>query len=115
MADRDELREYQVRGRLLQGQLAMAQADLDGALEALEDARGRAEAISARLILWRTDRALGDVHRAAGRSAEADAAYRRAWDTLQTMAATLSDEETRASLLASPLATELREQVKTGD
>jgi hypothetical protein len=116
VADTGELREYQVRGRWLQGRLALARAELDGALEALEDARGRAEAIGGRLILWRADSALGDVHQAAGRSAEAGIAYRRAWETLQAMAATLSDGRARNSLLASPLAAELRARVeKTGD
>jgi predicted ATPase/class 3 adenylate cyclase len=115
VADKGELREYQVRGRWLQGRLALAQDDLDGALEALEDARGRAEAIDGRLILCRTDIALGDVHHVAGRSAEADAAYQRARETLQAMAATLPDEDAREGLLASPLAAELRAKVKTGD
>jgi class 3 adenylate cyclase/tetratricopeptide (TPR) repeat protein len=113
VADKGELRGYQVRGRWLQGRLAFAKADLDGALEALEDAHGRAEAIGGRLILWRADSALGDVHHAAGRSAEADAAYRRAWETVQTMAATLLDKETHESLLASPSVSELRVKVKT--
>jgi class 3 adenylate cyclase/tetratricopeptide (TPR) repeat protein len=115
VADTGELREYQVRGRWLQGRLALAKDDLDGALEALEDARGRAEAIGGRLILWRSDSALGDVHRSAGRSAEADIAYRRAWETLQAMATTLSDGRARNSLLASPLAVELRARLEAGD
>jgi tetratricopeptide (TPR) repeat protein len=116
VADTGELREYQVRGRWLHGRLALARAELDNALEALEDARGRAEAIGGRLILWRADSALGDVHRAAGRSAEADTAYRRAWETLQVMATTLSDGRDRNSLLMSPLAAELRAKVeKTGE
>jgi len=110
VADKGELREYQVRGRI-----ALAQADLDAALEALEDARGRAEAIGGRLIMWRADSALGDVHRIAGRSAEADAAYCRAWETLQDMAATLASEEARESLLTSPSAAELRAKVEMGD
>jgi class 3 adenylate cyclase/tetratricopeptide (TPR) repeat protein len=113
VADKGELREYQVRGRWLQGRLALAQDDLDAALEALEDARGRAQAIGGRLILCRTDSALGDVHHAAGRSAEADAAYGRAWETLQAMAATLADEEAQESLLASSSVAELRSKVKT--
>jgi len=113
VADKGELREYQVRGRWLQGRLALAKADLDGALEALEDARGRAEAIGGLLILWRADSALGDVHHAAGRSAEAEAAYRRAWETVQTMAATLPDEAAHERLISSPLVSELRAKVKT--
>ncbi len=112
VADKGELREYQVRGRWLQGRLALAQANLDGALEALEDARGRAEAIGGRLILWRADSALGDVHRAAGRRAEADAAYQRAWETVQAMAATLMDKEAQASLLTSPSLAQLRAMIK---
>ena len=113
VADKSELREYQVRGRWLKGRLALEQANLDGALEALEDARGRAEAIGGRLILWRADSALGDVHRAAGRSAEADAAYQRAWETVQAMAATLMDEEAHESLLTSSSVAELRAKVNT--
>ena len=115
VADKGELREYQVRGRWLQGRMALAQADLDAALEALEDARGRAEAIGGRLIMWRADAALGDVHRIAGRSAEADSAYRRAWEILQDMAATLTSEEARESLLTSPSVAELQAKVETGD
>ena len=115
VADKGELREYQVRGRWLQGRIALAQADLDAALEALEDARGRAEAIGGRLIMWRADTALGDVHGLAGRSAEADAAYCRAWETLQDMAATLASEEARESLLTSPSAAKLRAKVEMGD
>ncbi|GAB4537352.1 MAG: adenylate/guanylate cyclase domain-containing protein [Anaerolineae bacterium] len=115
VVDTSELREYQVRGRWLQGCLALAQADLDGALEALEDARGRAEAIGGRLILWRADRALGDVHQAAGRNAEADAAYHRAWETLAGMAATLRDEEMRQSFWASPPVAQLRARLEIGE
>jgi hypothetical protein len=115
VADKGELREYQVRGRWLQGCLALARDDLDEALDALEDAHGRAEAIGGRLILWRADSALGDVHRAAGRTAEADAAYQRAWETLQAIAATLPDGGAGESLLASPLAVELQAKVQTGD
>jgi class 3 adenylate cyclase/tetratricopeptide (TPR) repeat protein len=115
VADRSELREYQARGRWLQGRLALARADLDTALEALEEAHARAEAIGSRLTLWRADNALGDVHHMAGRSAEAQAAYRRAWETLQAIAATLPDEAARASMLASPSAAELRARLATGD
>ena len=115
VADRCELREYQIRGRWLQGRFALAKSDLDEALEALEDAHARAEAIGSRLILWRTDSALGDVHRAAGRSAEAKAAYLRAWETLHTVAATLPDEEAQRSMLAAPLAAELQERMATGE
>jgi class 3 adenylate cyclase/tetratricopeptide (TPR) repeat protein len=115
VADKGELRGYQVRGRWLQGRLALACDEIDSALEALEDARGRAKAIASRLILWRIDSALGDVHRAAGRWAEADAAYSRAWKTLEALASTLPDNEDRTSLLASPLAAELRATVENGD
>jgi tetratricopeptide (TPR) repeat protein len=115
VADRGELREYQVRGRWLQGRLALARADLDTALETLEDAHARAEAIGSRLILWRADYALGDVHRVAGHSSEAQAAYRRAWETLQAIAATLPDETARECMLASPSAAELRARLVTGD
>jgi tetratricopeptide (TPR) repeat protein len=115
VADRGELREYQTRGCWLQGRLALAQADLDQSLEALEDAHARAEAIGARLILWRADSALGDVHRAAGRSAEANATYQRAWETLQAIAATLPDEESRERMLAVPSAAELRERIAAGE
>jgi tetratricopeptide (TPR) repeat protein len=110
VADRCELREYQARGRWLHGRLALAQCDLDGALESLEDARARAESLGSRFILWRTDAALGDVHLAAGRSAEANTAYRRAWETLQAIIATLPDEVARENMLVSPSAVELREK-----
>lgn len=115
VADRSELREYQVRGRWLQGHLALALGGLDDALEALEDAHARAEAIEGRLILWRADSALGDVHRAAGRSAEANAAYQRAWDTLQSIADTLPDEEARASMLSTPSVVELQQRMAAGE
>jgi tetratricopeptide (TPR) repeat protein len=115
VADRGELREYQVRGRWLQGCLALAQADLGEALEALEDSHARAEAIGARLISWRANSALGEVHHAAGRSAEASAAYQRAWETLQAIAATLPDEESRERMLAAPSAAELRERIAAGE
>jgi class 3 adenylate cyclase/tetratricopeptide (TPR) repeat protein len=114
MADQSELHEYQARGRWLGGRLALSRGDLEEALEALEDARARAEAIGGRLILWRVDVALGDVHSAAGRNSEANAAYQRAWETFQDVAATLPDEATRASMLASPLVAELREKVGAG-
>jgi tetratricopeptide (TPR) repeat protein len=107
------LREYQARGRWLQGRLAMARGNLDGALEALENARARAEAFGGRLILWRADAALGDVHLAAGHNAEARRAYRRAWDTLRAIAATLPDEAAREDMLAAPAAVELKEKLKT--
>jgi tetratricopeptide (TPR) repeat protein len=115
LADQGDLREYQVRGRWLQGLLAIDRADPDGALEALEDARARAEVIGARLILWRIESALGDVHRAAQRRTEANAAYRRGWEILRAMAATLPDEQVCGSLLESPLAAALRIKVETGD
>ena len=115
VVDRNELREYQVRGRWLQGRLALAQAELDAAIEALEEAHARAEAIGSRLVLWRADSALGDVHHAAGHSAEAQAAYRRAWETLVAIVATLPDEAARENMLASPSAAELRARLAAGD
>lgn len=115
LADQCELREYQARGRWLRGRLAMTRGDLEGALEALEDAHARAEAIGGRLILWRADAALGDVHHAAGRSAEANAAYQRAWETFQAIAATLLDEAARENMLASSPAAELRSKIGDGD
>ncbi len=115
VADRGELREYQIRGRWLQGQLAVARGNLEDALEALEDAHARAEAIGARLVLWRIDSALGDVHLAANRSTEADTAYRRAWAILQAMADTLPDDESCARLWGSPLADHLRSRVEARD
>ena len=115
LADQCELREYQARGRWLRGRLALIRGDLEEALEALEDAHARAEAIGGQLILWRTDATLGEVHHAAGRDAEASAAYRRAWDTLQAIVATLPDEAARNSMLASPLIARLRAEMERGD
>jgi len=114
VSDRADLREYQVRGRWLQGRLALAENRLGDALEALEDARARGEAIGSHLLLWRLDAALGDVHRAAGRSAEAGAAYRRSWDAIQLLAGTLPEERDRQSMLSSPAVAELRRWVAVG-
>jgi class 3 adenylate cyclase/tetratricopeptide (TPR) repeat protein len=115
VADRSELHEYQVRGRWLQGCLAMAQGRLEDALDALEDARARAEAIGARLILWRIDTARGDVHQAAGRKTEAGTAYRQAWAVFEALAATVPGEAATVSLGASPLVSHLRARVKDGE
>lgn len=114
VADRGELREYQVRGRWLQGHLALARGDLEGALGALEDAHARAEVFGGRLMLWRAEAALGDVHQVAGRNSEAMTVYRRAWETLQAIAASLPGEAAQ-EMLASPPAAALREKVGTGD
>jgi class 3 adenylate cyclase/tetratricopeptide (TPR) repeat protein len=115
VADPGELREYQARGRWLQGRLALARGDIDSALEALEDAHARAEAFGGQLILWRADAALGDVHGAAGHKTEARQAYRRAWDTLKAIAATLPDKAASKDMLASPAALELKEKSKIRD
>jgi tetratricopeptide (TPR) repeat protein len=115
VADKSELREYQARGRWLSGQLALTRGDLSGALDDLEDARARAEAIGARLVLWRIDAALGDVHQAADRRAEANVAYQQAWKTLQDVTYTLPDEGARESLLSTPLAADLREKIGHAD
>ena len=58
---------------------------------------------------------VGDVHRIAGRSAEPDSAFRRAWEILQDMAATLASDEASERLLTSPSSAELRGKVEMGD
>jgi hypothetical protein len=96
----------------LQGRLFLAKEDLSGALESLENARQCAESMGGHLILWKICATAGDAHRGAGHGNQAGRAYRRAWEILQSMAATLPTQATRDSMLASPSATVLRAKIE---
>lgn len=86
---------------LAQGELAAAEAELDLALSVAREIHNPPQ-------LRMTLQALGDLRRAQGRPADADAAYRQALEVVDAVAASLSDPAIRDTFLASPQVAALR-------
>ncbi len=86
------------------GDLAAAESDIVFALELAIEVGNPGQ-------LWKTHEALGDLRRAQGRAGDARAAYQDALAVLEGMAASLTDDELRRTLLKSPVVGRLRERV----
>jgi len=98
-----------VKGQRLKGEALLAQGDVAGAETELEAALKVARHVGNPHQLWKTLTALARLRQAQARPDDATTACQEALDTLERAAASLSDPALRASLLASPQATGLRD------
>ena len=74
----------------------------DDAERVLREARQSADALDFAPILWRIDMALGDIAADAGDTAHAAELRGQAWTIVDHLAATIDDEQLRASFLGLP-------------
>lgn len=82
---------------LLRGRALVALDRLDDAMEALDLARAQSAAQGARPIQWRIEAAIGHVHRLRRERLEARRAFDRAHAMAEELAATVPDDDTRAT------------------
>ena len=115
VADRSALGEYRIRSRWLKAQLLLAQDNPTLALGLLEDARALAVEQGSRFLQWQIDDYLGNVHRLAGRQAEAHRVFTRAWNTLISIADTITSSSAREGFLTSGPATALKASLAAFD
>ncbi len=108
LAEETNARKNIVKARRLRGQartaledLAAAETDITGALELAIEIGNPGQ-------IWKTHEALGDLRRAQGRAAEARVAYSDALAVLDGVAASLTDEKLRQTLLGSIAVRRLR-------
>jgi tetratricopeptide (TPR) repeat protein len=103
LATRSNSRKYAVRGRRLQGEIALARRQWDEADMALRVALDNAEAIGNPPQLWKTHLALGRFHSEVGRTEAARQAYRAARDVIEPLKTSLRSAELRASIESTPM------------
>jgi tetratricopeptide (TPR) repeat protein len=100
-----------VKGRRLRGQALVARGDLEAAQTELTAALDLAREVGNPGQLWKTHAAIGDLHIAANRGADAREAYAAALTVLEDVAASLADMGLRETLLASASVARLRAQL----
>ena len=98
-----------MKARRLRGQARIALGDLGRAEGDILTALQLAIEIGNPGQIWKTHEALGDLRIAQGRVDDAVGAYRDALAVLDGMAASLTDDELRSTLLASAAVRRLRE------
>ena len=101
LAEPSRSKKNVVKGRRLRGQLFLAQGKLAEAEKELATALEIAQQVGNPPQLWKTQAALGDLRRAQGRLDDARQAYRDAFAVIERVAARLSDESLRETLLGS--------------
>jgi tetratricopeptide (TPR) repeat protein len=101
LAEGNSSRKNIVKGRRLRAQVLMAQGQLEGAEQDLSVALTMAHEVGNPPQLWETHAAIGDLRRAQGRPEEAHQAYGKALSVIDSVAASLTDEELRNTFLTS--------------
>ena len=86
---------------LLLADATLALGDLSGAVVAYEAVVEEAHDLGRTPVLWRALAGLGEAQRALGQAEESAANARRAREIVERLAATVSDERLRATLLQS--------------
>jgi tetratricopeptide (TPR) repeat protein len=114
LAEGNISRKYIVQGRRLQAQVRMAEGGLDEAEQDLAVALELAHDVGNPPQLWKTYAALGDLRLAQGRAKEARQPYREALSVIDTVAASLTDEELRDTFLASNDVEQIRRAASAG-
>jgi predicted ATPase/class 3 adenylate cyclase len=114
VATRTDSRKHVVRALCLQGEILAASGQLDEAIAHLADATSLAERLGARPDLWRCCAVLGRVRVRRGDDAGAEAAFRRAVETIETITGGLETPGLRRAFLAAePVAAIYRELGRT--
>jgi tetratricopeptide (TPR) repeat protein len=98
IATRTRARKNLVKGWRIKGEIATRRRRWDEAQRALREALTLAQAIGNPGQLWRAHAALGGLHDAARKSAEARAAYAAARDVIEGMRVGLRNSNLRSSL-----------------
>jgi tetratricopeptide (TPR) repeat protein len=111
LAEETESRKNIVKARRLRGQANMAVGDLAAAEVDIVAALELAIDIGNPGQLWKTHEALGDLRRAQGRVDDASTSFGEALAVLDGMAASLTDDELRSTLLGSTAIGRLRDLV----
>ena len=101
LAEGNTSRKYITHGRRLRAQVLMAQGRFDEAEQDLSVALELAHEVGNPPQLWQTHAAIGDLRRAQGRPEEARQAYADALSVIDTVAASLTDEQLRNTFLRS--------------
>ncbi len=97
----------------LKGEALMALGRMDEAAEALAGAERGALERSARPLAWQVYRALGRLHRACKREAEAERAFATAREVITQVADTIANEHLRAGFINAALGSLPRERPLT--
>jgi len=101
LAEGNISRKYIVQGRRLQAQVRMAEGRLDEAEQDLAVALELAHEVGNPPQLWMTYAALGDLRLEQDQPKEARQAHAEALSVIETVAASLTDEQLRNTFLAS--------------
>jgi tetratricopeptide (TPR) repeat protein len=97
-----DVRPYDPAALLLKGSSLRELGKSDDAERVLREARQAADALGFAPILWRIDIALGGIAADTGDTARAAELRGQAWTIVDHLAATIDDEQLRASFLALP-------------
>jgi|SRR5947209_17278600 len=108
LAEHSASPKYVVRGRRLRGQAFLAQGRPDHAEPELSTALELAIDLGNPPQLWKAHVAVGDLRRAQGRIEDAQRAYGRALSVIEAMAAGLTDDKLRETLLHSQRVAQVR-------
>jgi tetratricopeptide (TPR) repeat protein len=109
LATRSNSRKYLVRGRRLQGEIALARRQWAEADTALRAALESAKAIGNPPQLWKTHLVIGRFHDELGRVEAARHAYRAARDVIEHVKANLRNTDLRTGLESAPLVRQVYE------
>ena len=108
LAEESNSRKNIVKGRRLRGQALLAQDKLTEAGQELAIALDVAQQIGNPPQLWKTYAALGDLGQAQGKPDKAHRFYSKALTVIETVAANLSNQSLRDTLLNSAQVQEIR-------
>ncbi|HEX6404898.1 MAG TPA: adenylate/guanylate cyclase domain-containing protein [Pseudonocardiaceae bacterium] len=108
LAEHSTSRKYVVRSRRLRGQAFLAQGRFDHAEQELSTALQLAIDLANPPQLWKTHAAVGDLRRAQGNIEDVRRAYGRALSVIEAMAAGLTDDKLRETLLHSQRVAQVR-------
>jgi class 3 adenylate cyclase/tetratricopeptide (TPR) repeat protein len=108
LAEQSASRKYVVRSRRLRGQVFVAQGRIDRAEQELAAALQLGIDLANPPQLWKTHAAVGDLRRARGRIEDARRAYGQALSVIEMVAAGLTDNKLRETLLQSQRVQQIR-------
>jgi class 3 adenylate cyclase/tetratricopeptide (TPR) repeat protein len=111
-AERTRRRKNRAKGLRLRAQALFAQGDVRSAATAMAEAVAAARDAGNPGQIWETHVAMGDLQRARGDAAAAQASYAEALSVIEGVAANLTEEALRDTFLGSALVTSLRDRAR---